>query len=155
MFFEEPVPPDQLEAYKKVAAATSVPIATGERLANKREAKEIMATGAIKYLQPDAGDDLGILETFQMAAMAQTYGIDMAPHCWCGPVITRATAHLCAATPNLLRMEYPSTAVEDRWEPELLDPPTEVTGGEITLTDRPGLGFKINEKMLALRRVEA
>ena len=84
VFFEEPVPPDQLEAYKKVAAATTVPIATGERLANKRESKEIMATGAMKYLQPDTGNDLGILETFQMAAMAQTYGIDMAPHCWCG-----------------------------------------------------------------------
>ena len=69
------------------------------------------------------------------------------------PKITRATAHLCAAIPNLFRQEYPSTAREDRGDAELLDPPTEVHNGEMMLTGRPGLGSKINEKLLASRRV--
>ncbi len=153
VFLEEPVAPDNRDGYREVAKATTIPIATGERLANMRETRDILDTGAIRFLQLEAGNFCGILETFRGCAMAQTYGAQMAPHDWCGPVLTRATTHVCAAIPNLLRQEYPSTAREDHWENELLDPPTVVRAGEIVLPTRPGLGSKLNEKLLTLRRV--
>ena len=151
VFFEEPVPQDQLDAYRKIAAAASVPLACGERLANFQEAKRAIDTGAVKVLQPEVGNCGGILEATRIAAYAGACGLQLAPHAWCGPVVNRAAAHVSAATLNLLAQEYPATAREDRWENDLLDPPTEIRNGEMLLPEGPGLGSKLNEKLVASR----
>lgn len=155
VFFEEPVRPTDFDGYRQVARNCSIPIATGERLATLRDTREILDTGAIKVLQLEPGNFCGILDTFHACAMAQTYGAQIAPHDWCGPVLTRATTHICAAIPNLLRQEYPPTAREDAWENDILIPPTVVRDGAIVLPEGPGLGSKLNEKLLASRRVDA
>jgi galactonate dehydratase len=107
VFFEEPVPQDQLDAYRKIAASTSIPLACGERLANFREAKPAIDTGAIQVLRPEVGNCGGILEFTRIAAYANICGVRIAPHAWCGPVVNRATTHLAATTPNLLAHRRP------------------------------------------------
>ena len=154
-FFEEPTdPPDQPDLLKQVADSTSMPIATGERLSERRGAEKVLAHGGIQILQPELGNNGGILETFKVAAMAEAHDVKMAPHNWCGPVLTRATAHVCTTIPNLLYMEYAGTAPEAAWENDLIDPPLQIDNGELIPSDLPGLGSKLNEDVLASRRLD-
>jgi galactonate dehydratase len=152
-FFEEPVPQNQLDAYKQISAATSIPLASGKSLASFREAKRVVDAGAIRVLQPEAGACGGILEFTRLASYAGLCGLKVAPRGWCGPVLNRATTHLCAALPNLLMQEYPVTAREDKWENDLLVPPSVIRNGEMVLPEGPGLGFELNEKLLASRQL--
>ena len=153
-FFEEPTnPPDQPYLLKQVADSTSIPIATGERLSERRSAEKVLAHGGIQILQSEVGNNGGILETFKVAAMAEVHDVKMAPHNWCGPVLTRATAHVCTTIPNLLYMEYAGTAPEAAWENDLIDPPLQIENGELIPSDLPGLGSKLNEDVLASRRI--
>ena len=150
-FFEEPVDPRHPEQLKRTADATPIPIAVGENICTRKGFKQVLDTGAVRILQPEVGTVGGILETVMVAAMADAYDVQVAPHNWCGPVLTRALAHVSAALPGLLAMEYASTAPEDQWENDLLDPPSHVEDGEFLLSDRPGLGSKLNEAAVAAR----
>jgi galactonate dehydratase len=153
IFFEEPVAPENLEGYRQVAGSTSIPIASGERLADLEDTRAILETGSLKFLQLEPGNVGGLLEASRGAAMARAYGVQMVPHDWVGPVLTRATTHLCATLPNLFRQEYPSTAIEDSWENDLLEPPTVIKGASIAVPNGAGLGSRLNEKLVAARRV--
>ncbi len=150
VFFEEPIPPGRPDLFRKIAESTSIPLAAGERIFDRKQAKDALDS-SIRVIQPEVGNVGGILEMRNVAAMAELYDAVVAPHCWCGPVLGRAAGHVSATLPNLLAQEYPATAPEDRWEKDLLDPPTEVRNGNMVLTDRPGLGSKLNEKLFASR----
>lgn len=153
-FFEEPTnPPDQPDLLKQVADSTSIPIATGELLSERRSAEKVLAHGGIQILQSEVGNNGGILETFKVAAMAEAHNIKMAPHNWCGPVLARATAHVCTTIPNLLYMEYAGTAPEAAWEHDLIDPPLRIENGELIPSDLPGLGSKLNDDVVSARRL--
>ena len=71
------------------------------------EAKEWPDTGVLGVLQPEVGNDEGILETYQMAALANSYGVRLAPHVRIGPIAVRKATQVCAVIPNLLVQEYP------------------------------------------------
>ena len=153
-FFEEPTnPPDQPDLIKQVADSTSIPIATGELLSERRSAEKVLADSGIQILQSEVGNNGGILETFKVAAMAEAHDVKLAPHNWCGPVLTRATSHVSATIPNLLYMEYAGTAPEAAWEQDLINPPLQIENGELIPSDLPGLGSKLNEDVLASRRI--
>ncbi len=154
-FFEEPTnPPDQPDLIRQVADSTLIPIATGELLSERRSAEKVLAHSGIQFLQSEVGNNGGILETFKVAAMAEAHDVKMAPHNWCGPVLARATAHVCTTIPNLLYMEYAGTAPEAAWEQDLIDPPLQIENGELSPSDLPGLGSKLNEDVLASRRLD-
>ena len=89
----------------KVAAATSIPVATGERLTTKNEFAQVLATGAATILQPALGRAGGILEGKKIAAIAETYNAQIAPHLYAGPVEWAANIQLAACIPNLLMVE--------------------------------------------------
>ena len=152
-FFEAPTKDDP-ETLKQVAEATSIPLATGELTCCRREAKVLLDSGALKIFQPEVGTNGGILESCKTAALAELYDVKIATHNWCGPIVTRAASHMCARTPNLLYQEYAGGAPRNEWENELLDPPTQIENGHIILPDGPGLGFVLNEKLLAARSIE-
>ena len=154
-FFEEPTnPPDQPNLIKQVVDSTSIPIATGELLSERRSAEKVLAGSGIQFLQSEVGNNGGILETFKVAAMAEAHDVKMAPHNWCGPVLARATAHVCTTIPNLAYMEYAGTAPEAAWEYDLIDPPLQIENGELIPSDLPGLGSKLNEDVVAARRID-
>ena len=151
-FFEAPTNDDP-EMLKQIADATSIPLATGELTCTQGEAKALLDSGALSYFQPEVGTNGGILASCKMANLAELYGAKVATHNWCGPIVTRAAAHVCARTPNLLYQEYAGGAPCNVWEHELLDPPTRIEKGFAILPDGPGLGSELNEKLLESRRI--
>ena len=143
LWFEEPVPPEMPEQMAKVAAATSIPIATGERLTTKYEFARVLATGAASILQMNLGRVGGLLEARKIAAMAETHYAQIAPHLYCGPVVGAANIHLAAAIPNFLILE----SIE-RWggfHAQLLKTPIVWEDGHVVVPTAPGLGVEIDE----------
>lgn len=141
LWFEEPVPPDNVGALAQVAAATSIPVATGERLCTKAEFAPILRAGGAAILQPALGRVGGIWEARKIAAMAEVYNAQMAPHLYAGPVEWAANIHLAASIPNLLMCECIETAFHDA----LIGGAIRVEDGFITPPDTPGLGIELDE----------
>ena len=111
LWFEEPTPAEMPEQMAEVARATSVPVATGERLVSKYEFARVLACGAASILQPALGRVGGILEAKKIAAMAEAHYAQMAPHLYAGPIEGAANIQLAACIPNFLILE----SIE-RWE---------------------------------------
>ena len=143
LWFEEPVPPDMPEEMALVARGTSIPIATGERLTTKWEFARVIEHRAAAILQPDLGRSGGILETKKIAAMAEAHHIQIAPHCYCGPIVGAANIQLAATLPNFLILE--SLKQWDGFHAELLKKKIEWQDGHVIPSDEPGLGVELDE----------
>ena len=89
----------------RVARATSIPIATGERLTTKYEFARVLETGAASILQLNLGRVGGLLEAKKIAGMAETHYAQIAPHLYCGPVVGAANIQLATCSPNFLILE--------------------------------------------------
>ena len=143
LWFEEPVPPDMPEVMAEVARGTSIPIATGERLTTKWEFARVIETRAATILQPDIGRSGGILETKKIAAMAEAYHIQIAPHCYCGPIVGAANIQLAATLPNFLILE--SLKQWDGFHEKLLKTKIEWQDGWVIPSKEPGIGVELDE----------
>ena len=142
LWFEEPTPPDMPEVMAKVANATSIPVATGERLCSKYEFFRVLQCGAAAILQPNLGRAGGILEGKKIAAIAEPYYSQIAPHLYCGPVIAAANIQLAASIPNFLILE--SIQKMDGFHAALLTTPLCWEDGHIIPPTTPGLGIELN-----------
>ena len=147
LWFEEPTPPDMPEEMAKVAAHSSIPIATGERLCTKYEFARVLRSGAAAILQPNLGRAGGILEGRKIAAIAETYYAQIAPHLYCGPVVAAANIQLATAIPNFLILE--SIQKMDGFHAELLETPLCWEDGYIIPPTSPGLGVALNMEVVA------
>ncbi|SLN49482.1 D-galactonate dehydratase [Pseudoruegeria aquimaris] len=145
LWFEEPIPPDNIAEMARVARATSVPVATGERLTTKAEFAEVLRQGAATILQPALGRSGGLWETKKIATLAEACNAQMAPHLYAGPVEWAANIHLAATLPNLLIAETIQTGGAFHlalikhsitWEEGYILPPT-----------APGLGIDFDEDL--------
>ncbi|MEY7848396.1 galactonate dehydratase [Natrarchaeobius sp. A-rgal3] len=145
MFVEEPLAPEQVGEMDRLAARTSVPIATGERLYSRWEFRPLLEADAVDVVQPDVSSAGGITETKKIADMAETYDVSIAPHCPIGPVALAASLHVDAAAPNALIQEQ-TILEDDRAMSYLRNPDVfERTGGFLELPDGPGLGIDVDE----------
>lgn len=145
LWFEEPVPPDAPEEMAKVARATSIPIAAGERLATKYDFGRVLRAGAAAILQMNLGRAGGILEGKKIASMAEVQHVQIAPHLYCGPVVGAANIQLAACSPNFLILE----GIE-RWDgfhAEILRKPLRWEQGFLVPPAEPGLGVELNEEV--------
>ena len=143
LWFEEPVPPEMPEEMAKVARATSIPIATGERLTTKYEFARVLATGAAGILQMNLGRVGGLLEAKKIAGMAEAHYAQIAPHLYCGPIVGAANIQLAACIPNFLILE----SIE-RWggfHAKLLKTPIRWEDGYVIPPTAPGLGVELDE----------
>ncbi len=104
-WFEEPVPPENIDAMLKVTAGVNIPIATGERIYTKWGFRELFEKQVIDMAQPDICHAGGILELKKIAAMAETYYVGFCPHNPYGPINTMAALHVDATCPNFLIQE--------------------------------------------------
>lgn len=144
---EEPVPPENLAALKKVmdaVAPLAVPVATGERLHTMFEYRELFELHACDIIQPDISHFAGILNTKKLAAWADTYYMLVAPHNVGGAVSTAAALHLAACTPNFKIQEHFNDFDEDyvlQAAPGL----PKVVDGYFSLPTAPGLGVTLDE----------
>ena len=147
---EEPVPPDNLKALKKVAAAVNglgVPIATGERLHTLYQCRELFEYQAADILQVDISHFGGLKYTQKLAGWAEAYYMLIAPHNVGGPVSTAAAFHLAAATQNFKIQEN----FNDFGEPYVKQAVTglpEIEDGYFPLPPGPGLGVTLNEEVI-------
>lgn len=146
LWLEEPCPPENFAEMGRIAASTSIPIATGERLAYVHDFQKLFAAGACAFAQPDLGSCGGITAAKQIASMAEAHYVLMAPHVWGGPVITAAAMQLDVAVPNFLIQEsiYKSGGFFD----EILVESIKWDNGDLVFEDRPGIGVELNEAAL-------
>jgi 2-dehydro-3-deoxyphosphogalactonate aldolase len=142
LWLEEPVPPDVPEEMAAVARATTIPVATGERLTSKHEFARVLATGAARILQPNLGRCGGILEGKKIAVLAEAHYAQVAPHLYCGPVVGAANAQLAACSPGFLVLE----GILDwgGFHARLLQRPLVWQEGHLLVPDAPGLGVELD-----------
>ncbi len=143
LWFEEPVPPESPEQMALVARATSIPIATGERLTTKYEFARVRASGAANILQMNLGRVGGILEAKKIAALAEVHYAQIAPHLYCGPVVGAANIQIAACSPNFLILE--SIRRWDGFHAKILVKPIVWEDGYVIPPSAPGLGVELNE----------
>ncbi|MDE9449664.1 mandelate racemase/muconate lactonizing enzyme family protein [Aliiroseovarius sp. Z3] len=146
LWFEEPVPPDNIAEMAKVAHASPVPVATGERLTTKAEFAEVLRQGAASILQPALGRVGGIWEAKKIAAIAEVHNALIAPHLYAGPIEWAANIQLGTSIPNLSMIETIEQGGDFhlaligntlRWEQGFVIPP-----------DTPGLGITPDEDLM-------
>ncbi|QHY93770.1 D-galactonate dehydratase [Streptomyces sp. S4.7] len=144
-WLEEPVPPENLQALSKVAGKVDIPVATGERIHDRIEFRELFASQAADIIQPDVGHIGGILETRKLAATAETHYVLVAPHNVGGSVLTAASLQLAACTPNFKILEHFNDFADAEIKkivtgaPEV-DPET----GCFEISHAPGLGVEFD-----------
>ena len=143
LWLEEPVPPDAPEEMAKVARATSIPIAAGERLTTKYDFARLLSVGGAAILQMNLGRVGGLLEAKKIAGMAETHHAQIAPHLYCGPVVGAANIQLAACSPNFLILEGIETW--GGFHAEILQKPITWQDGYVIPSDEPGLGVELNE----------
>lgn len=145
-FLEEPTQPDDIEGLERVrAAGPSMDLATGERLYSKWDFRTLLESRLVDVIQPDLCHAGGISECKKIAAMAEAYYVNVAPHNPLGPVGTAAAAHLAMAIPNFHILEY---VRQESYRRRALKEPWEIDGGHLLVPDRPGLGVELNEEAL-------
>ena len=143
MWFEEPIPPDNLLEFAKVAAALRIPIATGERLTTKVEFATLLRTAGAAIMQPALGRAGGIWEMKKMAAIAETFNAQVAPHLYAGPIEWAANIHLGVSIPNFLIAE----TIETEFHKNLISSSITVENGYIAAPSQSGLGIEVNEAL--------
>jgi galactonate dehydratase len=146
-FLEEPLRPEHSRLIGRLTSTTSVPIATGERLFGREEFVPVLDAG-IAIAQPDPAHAGGITEVFRIATMAESYDVQLAPHCPLGPVALAACVQLDLAVPNFYAQEHvidlSSAASADLVilrNPEVLV----AVDGHLPRLTGPGLGIDVDE----------
>ncbi|HEV7167988.1 MAG TPA: galactonate dehydratase [Micrococcaceae bacterium] len=148
-FLEEPVVPENSHLIRQLTAATSIPVATGERLYNRQEFLPVLQSG-IAVAQPDLSHAGGITEVRKIASLAEIFDVQLAPHCPLGPLALAACLQVGFATPNFLIQEQ-SIGIHYNQGAEVLDyvldkTPLKFVNGHIERLTGPGLGIEIDEQ---------
>ncbi|NBO91977.1 MAG: mandelate racemase/muconate lactonizing enzyme family protein [Planctomycetia bacterium] len=146
VWFEEALPPDDLEGYILLREHSPVPIATGEVLTRRQSFRPWLERGAVDIIQPDCTKCGGLTEAWRIAWMAYEHNIQWVPHGWNTAVGLAADLHLTAAVPVARYVEYltPSPYLE-----EIVTVPFKVDAeGYLNVPDRPGLGIELNREAL-------
>lgn len=146
-FLEEPVLPENVDQMARLAAKTSIPIATGERLFTKFGFREVLEKRACAVVQPDLGHCGGIYELRKIGALAEMYFVSIAPHNPLSWVNTVASMQVDLTMPNFLIQELitdPKPWMDEivDWRPELQP------DGTMDLPETPGLGIRLNHAAL-------
>ncbi len=149
-WFEEPVPPENVEEMARVAAHTSIPIATGERLVTKYEFSNLLEKQAAQIIQLDVGQCGGIMEAKKIASIAEAHYAVIAPHMACGPVAAAAAIQVDTCSPNFLIQE----ANQGPLHKTIFKEPLVFENGFITPPTGPGLGIEFDEDVIKARIVE-
>jgi len=145
-WFEEALPPDDIEGYIKLREHSPVPIATGEVLTRRQSFAPWIERGALDIVQPDATKCGGLSEARRIAWNAYDHNVLWVPHGWNTAVGLAADLALAAAVPVARWVEYltPSPYIEHI----LVDKFTLDAEGMLTIPMKPGLGIEIDEEGL-------
>ena len=150
--FEEPLPQSPLYAgYEQLREKLPLPLAAGEALDSRANAKLLIERRAMDIIQPDLSLCGGIGEVLFIAEMAALAGIPCLPHCWGGAILIAATTHLLSLLPDphwgfptdtpMLELDQS----ENPWRTEIVAKPLETRDGFVDVPTAPGLGIEVNE----------
>jgi galactonate dehydratase len=145
LWYEEPIPPDNLLDFSEVQKTVRIPIATNERFTTKAEFATVLRTGGARILQPALGRAGGIWECKKIAAIAEVFTAQMAPHLYAGPVEWAANVQLGASIPNLLMVETIETG--GTFHLALIKNSIKWQEGYVIVPDAPGLGIDFDEDL--------
>src|SRR4051812_12108595 len=146
LWFEEALPPDDLEGFIELRRHSPVPIATGEVLTRRQSFRPFLERHAVDIVQPDCTKCGGLTEAWRIAWMAYEHNIQWVPHGWNTAIGLAADLHLSAAMPVARYVEYltPSPYIE-----EIITEPFKVDAeGYLPIPDKPGLGIELNREAL-------
>ncbi|MGH2508061.1 MAG: galactonate dehydratase [Ktedonobacteraceae bacterium] len=146
-FIEEPVPPENVDVLAEVRRATTVPIATGERLVTRHQFRELFEKLACHVIQPDLCHCGGLWEAKKIAAMAEVYSMGVAPHNPIGPIANASAIHFYMSTPNFLIQEDMLRDVPWRWD--VVRHSLQSRDGYWLPSEAPGLGVEVDEQAAA------
>jgi len=148
MFIEEPAWRETPQALGEIARHSTVAVAGGEGLISRYEFKQLLDAGGARIVQPDVIHCGGITEIRRIASLAETYGAEISPHMYYGPIAHVASVHAMAGVRNFLIQEW--DAGQDKVFSEITKNTfPRVTNGTVTLTDKPGLGIEMDWPALA------
>jgi galactonate dehydratase len=147
-FLEEPVVPENSHLIGDFVRSTTIPVATGERLYSRQEFLPVLQAG-IAIAQPDLSHAGGISEVKRIAALAEVFDVQLAPHCPLGPIALAACLQVGFSTPNYLIQEQ-SIGIHYNKGAEVLDyvvdtEPLKFVDGHFELLTAPGLGIEVDE----------
>ena len=142
-WYEEPVPPTELENTKTIHDAIVQPLAGGEFLFGVEGFAPLCRRRAVDVIMPDVKHCGGLTEARKIATVAELDDVLVSPHNPSGPVSTAASVQLCAGMPNFDILEYQWNEVP--WRSELIDPPERFSAGTIQVPDGPGFGIELND----------
>lgn len=140
---EDALRPDNVDGYATLARQVRVPLAGGETCVGRRGFLPLLGAGALDVVTVDAQWTGGLTEARKVAALADAYGVPVAPHDCTGPVSLAACAHLVLSQPNGLIQEMARSFVRT-WYAECVDGLPVVENGELRLTEAPGLGVTLH-----------
>jgi galactonate dehydratase len=147
MWFEEPVPPDSIQALAQVRARSPVPICAGENAYTRFGLHALIQHQALDVVMPDLAKFGGVAEGMRVAGLAELSGLPFAPHNVSSPLGTVAMAHVCAAIPNFLILEFHAMDL-DYWEDLVVYAGGRVIqDGAVALADAPGWGLELNDEV--------
>ena len=145
LWLEDPVPPENIRAVGLVQQNTATPIATGENHYWRLDFQRLIVDAGLRLLAPDV-QKVGLWEGRKLADLAEMHYVNLTWHNISSPIGTLGGVHLCAATPNLLALEWHAASVP--FFDDLVkdaDGPL-IRNGRIKVPDRPGLGIDLNEE---------
>jgi len=147
MWLEEPIPAENVDAYKAITQSTSTPICTGENLYLAHGFRRLLEENAVDIIMPDLQKADGLGEGQRIANLSNLYYIPFAPHMVASYLGAMASAHVCASVPNFMILEWQTYFHTNPMFQEIVDFDGEmVTDGFITVSEKPGIGVEINEE---------
>ena len=149
LWLEEPIPAENVEAYKLITESTSTPIAAGENHYLAYGFRRMLEIGGVDIVMPDLQKTGGLGEGQRIANLANLYYTPFAPHMVASFLGAMASCHVCASVPNFLILEWQSYFHTDPMFKEIVQYDGEwVKDSFITLSEKPGIGVEINEEAM-------
>lgn len=148
MWLEEPVPPDVPNGLVDVRRQSKIPICAGENVYTRFGLFDLMQRGAVDVVMPDIAKFGGLMDGIRVAGFAEMHGLPFSPHNVSSPIGTLAMAHVCAAVPNFLILEFHGMDLEYWGDLVHYAGGEVIQNGIIPLSDAPGLGIELNDDLV-------
>jgi galactonate dehydratase len=147
MWLEEPIPAENIDAYKKIADETSTPICAGENIYLAYGFRRGLEIGAFDIIMPDLQKAGGLGEAQRIANLANLHYVPFAPHMVASFLGCMASAHVCASVPNFMIMEWQTYFdTQPMWKEMINYDGPWINKGFFTVSNKPGIGVDINEE---------
>jgi galactonate dehydratase len=151
-WFEEPCPPESINALKQVRDKVNVPISWGERGHTKWDFVPVLENKLADYIMPDVTWTGGITELKKISALCEAYYIPVSPHDAAGPINVVAGAQVMMTVPNFYKLETSEWNLS-KYD-HLIDVPLDNSNGTLKLNRAPGLGIEMNRAYLEANAIE-